>query len=61
MRWASILRAGVTEDGANTEENNIVLVGMVGIEPTRPFGPQDFKSCAYASFATSPSVASLAE
>lgn len=31
------------------------MVGMVGIEPTRAFGPQDFKSCAYAGFATSPS------
>ena len=32
------------------------MVGMVGIEPTRPLRSQDFKSCAYASFATSPSI-----
>ena len=28
------------------------LVRVVGLEPTRPCEPQDFKSCAYASFAT---------
>ena len=35
----------------------VEVVRVVGVEPTRPFEPQDFKSCAYACFATPAPVA----
>lgn len=41
--------------GKATDEVNLIkLVGEEGLEPSRPFGPQDFKSCASANSAIRP-------
>ena len=38
-----------------------LVVRLVGLEPTRPCEPQDFKSCAYADSATAARGQTIAE